>query len=314
MDETRIWRLPPPISGGSADSDAPPLDTPADPGPEPVDTPDPEPVATEPVAAAPVESFINPADLPEEIKPHWKRMHRAYTKKQEEFKAHRADLEMLTRFRTDENYARELLHAEVRRRGLHLAPANGATTEDRPAAPAAPSDGPPARLVETIKSRLDPSLHWMAESLAAAAYAGTQEATRPLVEKDRAKDQAARDEEWGALAGKLTETAPGWEAHETDMNALLDFLRSPALRHPQFGDKLTFLYNAVTNGSAAKAAAIREMGDAARNATRTGQSGRSTLPNITDRVRKAANAREAMKVAAEEAERELRAAGVAIPD
>ena len=256
--------------------------------------------------------FINPAELPDELKPHWKSMHRAHNKKLDEIREHKADVDMVRKFRTDPAFARELIQYEAQRLGLHLAPANGTTTPAT-AAPAT-SDGPPARLVEAIKNKLDPSLHWMAESLAAGQWEAAREATRPLIEKDRAKDQAARDTEWGALAGKLTETAPGWEAHETDMNTLLDWLKSPALTHPQFGDKLTFLYNAVTNGSAAKAEAIRAMGDAARSATRTGQSGRATQPNVTERVRKATSPREAMKIAAEEAEREMRAAGMAVPD
>lgn len=266
-----------------------------------------------PTAPAEPESFINPADLPEEIKPHWKRMHRAYTKGLEGIKAHKADAELLSKFRSDPDFARQLVQAEAQRLGLHLAPANGSSTPAQPAAPAS-QDGPPARLVEAIKARLDPSLHWMAEGMAAGQWAAAQEATRPLIEKDRAKDLAARESEWGALAGKLTETAPGWEAHESDMNAMLDWLRSPALTHPQFGDKLSFLYNAVTGGSAAKAQAIRAMGDAARNRTSTGLSGRAAVPNVSDRVIKATSQRDAVKIAAEEAERFMRANGMTVPD
>ena len=262
------------------------------------------------------ESFINPADLPEEIKPHWKRMHGAYTKKLEAFNARKPDHELLDRFRSDEGFALELLRYEAQRRGLSLAPVNGRPTPAAAPGPAArPSaDGPPASLVEAITSRLDPSLHWMADMLAAGQWEAARLATQPLVEKDRAKDAASRDAEFGTHAAKLTEAAPGWEAHEDDMNALLDWIRSPAMSHPQFGDKLTFLYNAVTNGSAAKAAAIRAMSDAGRNAVRTGQSGRPMITNIADRVRKATTTQEAMRVAAEEAERELRASGVAVPD
>lgn len=293
------------------------VDEPVDQGTEPVsDASDTTAAATsapDPSEKPAEESFINPADLPEEIKPHWKRMHAAYTKWiQQERNPARTDLDMLQKFRSDEGFARELLRLEAQRRGLTLAPATGTTTP-APTAPTAP-DGPPAHLVEAIKARLDPSLHWMAEGMAAGQWVAAKEATRPLVERDRAKELAARDAEWGALAGKLTETAPGWEAHESDMNSLLDWLKSPAMTHPQFGDKLTFLYNAVTNGSAAKAAAIRAMGDAARNATRTGQTGRAIQPNVTDRVRKATTTHDAMRIAAEEAERELRAAGIAVPD
>jgi hypothetical protein len=261
-----------------------------------------------------VESFINPSELPEEIKPHWKRMHSAYTKRLEKFNERKPDLDMLDRFRNDPSFARDLLQHEAQRLGFSLAPVNGTTPQTPPTAAARSGDGPPATLVNAIKGRLDPSLQWMAESLAAATWEGTRAATQPLVDRDRAKEQAARDTEWGAMSAKLTETAPGWEAHEDDMSELQDWLKGPSLTHPRFGDKLTFLYNAVTNGSQAKAAAIRSMGDAARNATRTGLSSRSTTPNITERVRKATTTQDAMKVAAEEAERELRAQGIAVPD
>ena len=180
---------------------------------------------------------------------------------------------------------------------------------------------PPSRVVTPTGEILEtdgvgPVIRWdgLTTDLEPAGMEAAKLTTKPLVDRERAKDQAARDTEWGASAGKLTDTAPGWEAHEADMGELSDWLKSPALTHPRFGDKLAFLYNAVTNGSQAKVAAIQAMGDAARNATRTGQSGRATLPNVTERVRKATTARDAMKIAAEEAERELRANGVAVPD
>ena len=285
--------------------------------PEVPETPTPEPTAaaTPPASDDPFDRpFVNPAELPDELKPHWKSMHRAHNKKLDELRAHKSDLDMLNKFRSDPAYARELLQFEAARLGLQIA-SPGAQPTAQPD-PQARQDGeaPTPQLVAAVKARLDPSLHWMAESLAAAGMEAAKLTTKPLVEKDRAKELAARDAEWGALSGKLTETAPGWEAHETDMNALLDWLRSPSLRHDQFGDKLTFLYNAVTGGAAAKAQAIRAMGDAARNATRTGQTSRATLPNTAQRVREAKTPREAMQVAVEAAEQELRASGHQIPD
>lgn len=266
-------------------------------------------------APKPPESFIDPSTLPEDIKPHWKRMHGAYTKKLEAFNARKPDHELLDKFRSDDGFALQLLRYEAERRGLTLAPVNGTTTKTAATpAPTRSTDGPPARVVEAIRARLDPSLQWMAESLAAGQWEAAQESTRPLLEKDQARETASRTAAYDQAATRLSESAPGWEAHEDDMNALLDFLQSPALTHPQFGDKLTLLYNAVTNGSAAKAAAIRDMAQAGRSASRTGLSGRPTIANTTDRVLKARTTHDAMKVAAEEAERELRAAGVSIPD
>lgn len=298
---------------GTADVEVP-VDQPTD---QPVaDTTAATPGATDTTTAAKPaapESFINPSELPEEIKPHWTRMHRAYTKALEKFNGRRADHDLLDNFRGNESFALDLLRAEAQRRGLQLTPVNGQTTPPAAPAPTRSADGPPARVVEAIRARLDPSLQWMAESLAAGQWEAAQESMRPIVEKDRAKETASREQEFGGLAAKLSESAPGWEAHEDDMNALLDWIKSPSMTHPQFGDKLTFLYNAVTGGSVAKRQAIQAMSDAARNASRTGQSARPIATNVTDRVMKASNHHDAVKIAAEEAIRELRAAGHVIP-
>ena len=279
----------------------------APPAEVPVETPVETPVKVHDPFDGP---FIDPSELPDELKPHWKAMHRAHTKRIESLRAHEQDVAMLERFRSDPAYAAELLRFEAQRLGFQISqPGQQAAPP-----PSSPTSGASPDLVEAVKARLDPSMHWLAESLASAASAAAEARIKPIVEKTKASELAARESEWGALAGKLTETAPGWEAHENDMTALLDWLRSPSLKSDQWGDKLTFLFNAVTNGSHAKAAAIRTMAEAARNATRTGQTGRATQPNIGDRVLKAKTNREAVQVAAEEAIREMRERGIAIPE
>lgn len=276
----------------------------------------------EPVAAAPAkpveEQFIDPSTLPPEIKAHWTRMHGTYNKKLAEVRdiaARRPDIEFLDRFRTDQEFAKQVLLAEASRLGVTLNGASNGATKPATTAPASGGDGPPPELVERIRSRLAPELQWMADQQAATAWEAIQFSEAPKAKQA----QEAKAAEYRALyaqeAEKLATAAPGWEAHEKDMSELLGFMASAALTHPRFGSKLEILHRLVRpdNGTA-RVDAIRSMGEAARNATRTGQSTRSTTSNVPDRVRKAATPREAMQIAAEEAERELRAAGIAVPD
>jgi hypothetical protein len=261
------------------------------------------------------EHFIDPSTLPDEIKPHWKRMHGAYNKRLEEIRAGKQDIEFLAKFRSDPEFARTVLQAEARRFGYDLAAPNGA---DKPATTRPQQQGgdaPPPDMIERIRSRLAPELQWMAEDHAKAAWEARRITDEPKEQQARARQQADLIAAFNDQAEKLTAAAPGWEEHESDMNELLGFLKSPALTHPKFGAKLDLLYRAVapSNGRA-RVEAIRAQAEAARNASRTGQPGRSTVTNIPDRVRKASTTREAMAIAVEEAEREVRANGGAVPD
>lgn len=264
--------------------------------------------APAPDAAGKVESFIDPATLPEELKPHWKRMHRAYTKDRETASARKADLDLLDRFRSDPAFAQGLIQAEAQRLGLRLAP-----VENAAAPPTQTGEAPPATLVAAIKSRLTPELQWMADSLAAANWEASRLTTQPMLDQQRKREQATRQTQWEAHALKLTESAPGWEEAEDDMTQLLTWLRSPELEHPRFGSKLAFLYDAITKGSAAKASAIEEMRRAGGKRSSTGQPGRTSVTNIAERVRTAKTTGEAMAIAAEEARAELARQGVSLP-
>lgn len=261
------------------------------------------------------ESFINPAELPEELKPHWRRMHGAYTKRLEGLNQRKADLELIDKFRSDPAFAQELLRYEAQRLGLSFAPVTGQPNgTPSPASQTAGTDEVPPRLVEAVKTRLAPELQWMAPSLAAAQWAAHLETTRPLMQRSQAQEQATRQREYEGWAEKLTESAPGWEQHEDEMTELLNFVKSPALHHKRFGSKLELLYRAVTGEATATQAAVERMRQAGRARVTTGQPGRTTTTNVTDRVRQATSHHDAMKVAAEEAERELRAQGLPVPD
>lgn len=284
--------------------------------PPPAETTAPEPGTTETPEPAKVESFINPADLPDELKPHWKSMHRAYTKAREEINASKADLEFLAQYRNNPEIARQVLQQEAARLGLTLStgsqPAPQANGTPAPAT-SAYAEGVPPQLVKAIEDHLPPELKWMAPAQAAASWAATRMAVAPIVQKDQAREQGQREAEYDRLVTELTGLAPGWEEHESTMNEWLAFLRSSDLTHPTFGSKLAALHTLATGGARARVAAAESMASAARNRTTTGQSGRSVTPNIADQVRAARNNQSAIEIAAKAAIDELKAQGIAIP-
>lgn len=285
-------------------------DDPRDPQPEPVPAPEPAPSpepAPEPTPA--IESFIDPSTLPEEIKPHWKRMHRAYTKALEQTKGRKPDLDMLDRFRSEPEFAASVIRQEAARLGITLPLASG-----QPGGAAPSGERPPAQLVEAIRANLPPELQWMAEAQAAAYWAANKLTLAPLMQRTQASDKAQREAQFDDLAEQLSAEMPGWEEHEDEISELLDFLQSDAMTHRTFGSKLKLLAQMVMGNGAAVSEAARRMSEAGRNRTATGQPGRATTDNFTDRIRKAPTDQEAWKLAADAALQELKAHGVSVKE
>jgi len=55
------------------------------------------------------ESFISPKDLPDEVKPHWRRMHRAYTKFREGAGEMEKKAALVDRFNTDQDFTLQVI-------------------------------------------------------------------------------------------------------------------------------------------------------------------------------------------------------------
>ena len=301
----KFWQrgLALPISGGSDDDPPPPA--PNDPEPEPEPAPAPAPGAT-----PTPESFITPADLPAEIKPHWARMHRAYTKKLEEFRGAADKAALIDRFWADPTFARQSIEQWAQQQGVTLTFGDG-TTAARPTTTG--TAGVPADFIAAVEAELPPELKWMARPLAASTWKAQGHLIAPFIKETRAKEASGRTAEYDEMAEELTATAPGWEAREDEMAELLDFLRGPEMRSRRWGSKLQLLHGLVTGNASATREAVRRMGEAARSRTATGVPGRSTAPNIAERVRVAKTDHDAWKLAAEHAVEELRSHGVAVP-
>jgi len=269
-------------------------------------TPDAPELVAEPAAQVPVtpepEQFIDPRDLPPEIVPHFKRMQAAFTKKMQAVARDRDKVELVNKYRSDPDFARQFIQQELQRFGV------GAQTA-QPQAPQGGGGRPPQPFVDAITQKLPQELQWMAPAIAEATYASVAHLTAPMLQQNQNRVREERESEWDGLAQDLSQRQPGWEAHEDDMLEIYDFLQSPKLKHPVYGSKLDLLLNLVTGNAAATQRAIQRMSDAGRSRTTTGQPSRTTIPNISDRVRKAPDTRSAWKIAADSAIQQLAGGG-----
>lgn len=252
------------------------------------------------------ETFADPAAIPAELQPHFKRMQAAFTRKMQALgteKAAQAEkLASYDRLMNDAEFAKQVILEAAPRLGLSVAPAG---SNGSGAGTAATGDGPPPEFVAKIQATLPDELKWMAPAQAAALWEGSRTLLQPVLEKQQQQVKATHEREFEALADSLSQRAPEWAEHEDAMGELLDFINSEALTHPVFGSKLDILYNVVTKNTAATQEAVRRMTAAGRNRTVTGRSESSTTPNLTERVKKAPSMQDAFRIASEDAQRQL---------
>ena len=270
--------------------------------------------AVETPAAPQEESFIDPSQLPDEIKPHWKRMHAAYTKTREELKRGREAEQTVKRFYSDTDYRSQVIREAAAQMGMRLSPlaeqaAQAAQANGMAVNPAVQA---PADMVERIKSGLAPELQWMAPQLANAQWAAVQ----PLIQERQQEKVASKHQELDQAEAELSQKFPGWEAEEDNMNDLLEWMQGGPMKHPRYGNRLERLYQFTQfvnghNGHAVQEATNR-MTEAARSRTTSSQVARPSGTNFTERIQKAATNREAFAVAAQAAEEELRKQGVTL--
>ena len=275
------------------------------------ETPSGEASATE-TAPAPAgkkeEQFFDSSAVPDELKPVWKKMQGAYTRKMQSIGDLKEKAALVDQFRSDPNFALQTIQQAAQQMGYSLSKAQAAQVVE--SAATAVGGGAPAELVEAVKGRLSPELQWMAKSLADTQWVGMQMQMAPI-QKEREQERVTRrNQEYQELAEELGEQAPGWEEHEDDMEELLTFLKSDGMKHRKFGSKLALLHGIVTGNASAVASAVRRMGEASRNRTGTGQVSRSTGTNIDKRVREAKTNQEAWDVAAKHAVEELERQGL----
>lgn len=273
---------------------------------EPIQEPAPE---APPTTEGQPENFLDPAKLPQELQPIWKKMQATYTKKMQGIKEYKQKAEIIDRFNTDPQFAQNLLQQTAQQMGFTLTRA-----EARAIAQAQPKDlDVPDEIVASIESKLPQELKWMAGTLASATLSGLKAASAPREQQEAQDRQRETEARYDEMAEQLATKAPGWEEHEDDMNDMLNFLQSGELQHKRFGSKLELLYNLVNNNGLATRQAITRMQGAARNRISTSQNTTGTVTsNYLDKMMKAPTKQTAFQIATEHALEELAQQGRSI--
>lgn len=263
----------------------------------------PEPSTTPDDSFVRGERLLQPHEMSDEIRPHYQRMQSVFTKKMQAFKGRDEDMRLVDQYRQNPEFAKQFLLSEAQRLGVTLpGTGTGTTQANTPAAP--------AEFVQAFRQNLPAELQWMADSMAPAMWQAQQATMRPVIQQSQEREAAAREREYDQHAATLADRAPGWEEHEDDMDELLKFLENPAQQaHPKYGSKLDILYGVVTGNASAIKEATRRMGQAARARTVTGQTSRTTIPNVEERVKSAKNLTDAFDAAAEYAVNEMKRQG-----
>jgi hypothetical protein len=260
------------------------------------------------------ETFVNEKELMDKIRATpeldhvFKKMQSGYTRKMQGLGQARNAAQIVERFNSDPEFARQTIMQRAQQLGLNVAQPgqqtgmqNGSGTKSMP-----------PELVEAVKNNLSPELQWMAPALAASQWAGMQMALQPIKEQQAQTARSTRDQQYDQLAEQLSERAPGWESHEEDMDQLLTFLQSPNMTDRRWGSKLELLHKMVSGDGQATAEAARRMGQAARSRAVAGSPMATPQPNIAEQVRKPKQMQDAWDIAAKHALSELARQGIKV--
>lgn len=297
---TRGWKALANEQGQIPASDDPPIAEPA--GEEPA-----EPASGEHGPSPTEETFFDPAALAPELQTQWKKMQGAYTKRLQKFSQAQEAANIVNRFNSDPEFARQTILSRAQQLGLNIAQPG-----QQPGMPHGTSKSMPPELVEAVKANLSPELQWMAPALAASQWAGMQIGLQPLAQQQAESTRSTRAQEYETLASQLSEKAPGWEAQEDDMQALLGFLQSEKLSDRRWGSKLELLHKLTAGDGQATAEAARRMGQAARARGVAGSPMATPQPNIAEQVLKPKNMQDAWGIAAKHAMAELQRQGIKV--
>lgn len=255
------------------------------------------------------ETFISDAELLDAIRQDPKlnkfygKMQSAYGKSREDLKKGREAVSEIERFYRDPAHRRQVL-SQFAHELQAQEQSNGQASNGVKA---------PADLVERIKSSLAPELQWMAQQLADANWATQQAAMAPLLKKQEEDRKRSHETAYDEAAGELATKYPGWEESEQEMSEVLGWLQTGGMSHKRYGNRLEALYKftQLLNGNSGlqRAEAIRATAEASRSRTVTGQAGRTSQENHTEKIRTAKTRQEAFAIAAKLAEEQARRDG-----
>ena len=209
--------------------------------------------------------------------------------------------DMLAQFYQNDDYARQVLAQRFPELAASIRGPGQPTRSQTPTSP------------DTFVSELEQSLGdygFLAQALGPALSQlidkHVQSRIAPIEQRTTQQADQARRLQENELLSAMDTKYEGWEeSYGAKMRELDDFLASDALTHPVFGSKYE-LYYRMLQPDAARVAAAREMGEAAKRRTSLGRTGRTPASNVQDEVRKAdLSDAEAFQLAAKAASEEV---------
>lgn len=241
--------------------------------------------------------LIDPATLPDDLKPHWSRMTQAHNRRLDAIKEREAELgqleqkaDVVDRFYSDPQYAQQVIQQMAGQLGMQLVPQGqqpvGTTAQTGQGMTDSVLDKANAAFAER------PDLQFLAPMVAKVAQAiaeeKAQEAVQPFRQQQEAQAQQHRRQEYQQAVGQLSEQVPGWEEHEDDMLSVWQFLQQAAqggsMLHPRYGSVLGLLHRLATGDAAATAEAGRRMQRSLTSRTTTGSAAPAPAPNVLEQI------------------------------
>ena len=245
------------------------------------------------------ESFVDPSTLPPELKAHWSRMHQAYTKTREELKRGREAAQIIQRFHEDPQFAEQALIQRAAQLGYQVVRPgqNGQTNGGY----AAQNQQGGQEYVEELQQTLKPELQWLAPELAPGVSRlvdkAIQQALQPFVQQQTQAQYQHASAEYDKWEAQLTEKYPHWVEHEDTMDQIRAWWQSPRMDHPQYGNKLEWLYKMATEQQSSVSQAVQRINQAGKNRSSFSHTPSHTVPNVHERVEKAQTDEEAWEIA-----------------
>ena len=269
------------VDGGDPEqTDAPPVDVPAD-------TPPPD----DPAADSGENFYAEHAavELSPELLLERKKMRASFIKKKEGQNQVRKDYEQLkaqvTSLQTDDQAAANYI--QNRFPGYQLTPITQAGT------PVASED----------QSTLGAGLEFLDGPISKKIKQEIEAVIAPVRHQQHQQSADAQLTKLQALSTQLADRAPTWEDEQAKMVRYQQFVKSGQLESPEFGSLLDILYDGVTKNRQVASGYAQHMSTVARSQTATSKAPRGHS-NLSDMIMKAPKT-EAFRLASEQAERDL---------
>lgn len=218
-----------------------------------------------------------------------------------ELDALRPDAEAARAFRSDPVAG---LNDLARQLGYQVAP-------QTPTAAAPAASVPMPGVHEAVEEAFadTPDLGFLKPNFEKALSKALGSVVKPMEEATQKEKARHRQSAIQSVESQMDKEFPGWRSHNQEMLKVGEFIRNALsgegdLEHPEYGNIYKLVYDFVTKNGQSTAAAARRLSGAARNRTRTGNTGASR-PDIGKRIKEAPSPQSQVEIALDAALAEL---------